>query len=91
MPSPWMLGRVAFVRTDVSEERSASIIKVERIGELGTTLHSSETSASTRATRRNIPEDGILHIRCRGNLKSCMFLKNCIFVPQVIKICLCEN
>jgi hypothetical protein len=27
-----------FVRTDVSEERSASIIRVTRIGELGTTL-----------------------------------------------------
>jgi hypothetical protein len=33
-----MLGHVAFVRTDVSEERSASFIRVTRIGELGTTL-----------------------------------------------------
>jgi hypothetical protein len=33
-----MLRRVALVRTDVSEERSASIIRVTRIGELGTTL-----------------------------------------------------
>jgi hypothetical protein len=33
-----MLRRVALVRTDVSEEFSASIIKVTRIGELGTTL-----------------------------------------------------
>jgi hypothetical protein len=30
-----MLGRVALVRTDVSEERSAYIIRVTRIGELG--------------------------------------------------------
>jgi CO dehydrogenase/acetyl-CoA synthase epsilon subunit len=30
--------RVAFVRTDISEERSASIIMVTRIGELGTKL-----------------------------------------------------
>jgi hypothetical protein len=29
---------VALVRTDVSEELSASLIKVTRIGELGTTL-----------------------------------------------------
>jgi hypothetical protein len=29
---------VALIRTDVSEELSASIIKVTRIGELGTTL-----------------------------------------------------
>jgi hypothetical protein len=33
-----MLRRVALVRTDVSEERSASFIRVTRIGELGTTL-----------------------------------------------------
>jgi hypothetical protein len=33
-----MLRRVALVRTDVSEEPSASFIKVTRIGELGTTL-----------------------------------------------------
>jgi hypothetical protein len=30
--------RVALVRTDVSEERIASIVKVEAISELGTTL-----------------------------------------------------
>jgi hypothetical protein len=33
-----MLRRVALVRTDISEELSASFIKVTRIGELGTTL-----------------------------------------------------
>jgi hypothetical protein len=33
-----MLRRVTLVRTDVSEERIASIIGVTRIGELGTTL-----------------------------------------------------
>jgi hypothetical protein len=38
MPSSGMLRRVALVRTNVSEERSASIISVTRIGELGTTL-----------------------------------------------------
>jgi hypothetical protein len=38
MPSSGMLGRVALVRTDVSEERSASIVRVTRISELGTTL-----------------------------------------------------
>jgi hypothetical protein len=33
-----MLRRVALLRTDISEELSTSIIRVTRIGELGTTL-----------------------------------------------------
>jgi hypothetical protein len=33
-----MLRRMALVRIDVSEEHSASFIRVTRIGELGTTL-----------------------------------------------------
>jgi hypothetical protein len=38
MASSGMLRRVALVITDVSEEISASFIRVARIGELGTTL-----------------------------------------------------
>jgi hypothetical protein len=38
MASSGMLHRVAPVRTDVSEELSISIIRVTRIGELGTML-----------------------------------------------------
>jgi hypothetical protein len=98
-----MLGRVTLVRTDVSEELSASIIRETTIGELRTTLavtcnqqksdfvflrsvrrllvtaivvtlmmelSSSEMLLLTRATRPNIPEDGVFHSHCRENLKS---------------------
>jgi hypothetical protein len=97
MLSSGMLRRVALVRTYLSEERSAYIIRATRFDKLGTTLaviHSnivflrsvrrllvranvflsspnlvtmmmealrfSEISVFIRATRRNIPEDGIL-------------------------------
>jgi hypothetical protein len=45
-----MLRRVALVRTDVSEELSASVIRVTRIGELGTTL---AVISNRRTLRRN--------------------------------------
>jgi hypothetical protein len=38
MASSGMLHRVALVRTDVSEELSASFIRVTIVGEVGTTL-----------------------------------------------------
>jgi hypothetical protein len=42
-------------------------------------LSSTETSVLTRATRRNILEDGILHSHRRENLK-----------PYKEKLCVCE-
>jgi hypothetical protein len=57
MVSFGMLCRVALVRTDVSEEFRASLIKVKVLKEAPS---SSETSVLTRATRRNVPEDIIL-------------------------------
>jgi hypothetical protein len=50
MPSPEMLRRVALVKTDVSEERSASINRVRRIGELGKTL---AATSNRRKLRRS--------------------------------------
>jgi hypothetical protein len=63
MASYGMLRRATLVRTDVSEEPSASFIRVTRIGELGTTLAVTSNRRALvliRATRRNIPEDAIL-------------------------------
>jgi hypothetical protein len=50
MVSSGMLRRVALVRTYVSEESSASFIRVTRIGELGTTL---AATSNRRTLRRN--------------------------------------
>jgi hypothetical protein len=111
MASSGMLRRVVLVRADVSEELSASFIRVTRIGELGTTLvvtsnrrtlrrnnvvpsspilvtmmkeavSSSETSVLTRATRRKIPEDTILHNHRRENLKSYILLSRWPFATN---------
>jgi hypothetical protein len=50
MVSSRMLRRVALVRTDVSEDLSASFIRVTRIGELGTKL---AVTSNRRTLRRN--------------------------------------
>jgi hypothetical protein len=68
MASSGMLRRVGLVRTDVTEELSASLIKVTRIGELGTTL---AVISNRRTLRRNISSQRAftLHIevnRTRG-------------------------
>jgi hypothetical protein len=64
-----MLSRVALVITDVSEELSASFIRVTRIGKLGTTL-AVTSNRRALATRRNIPDDNIFHSHRRENLES---------------------
>jgi hypothetical protein len=83
-----MWRHVALVRTDVWEERIATIIRVTRISALGTTLAvtsnlftqviesicSSQTCVLWRATRRHIPEYGILQSRRRENLKAYIIL-----------------
>jgi hypothetical protein len=69
-----MLRRVALVRTEDSEEISSPILVTLMMEALG----SSETSVLTRATRRHISEDAILHSHCRENLKSYIALAGCI-------------
>jgi hypothetical protein len=79
MTSSGILRRVALVRTDVSQELSVCRLLVTAnvvpsspnlVTLMLVALCSFETSALTRATRRNIPQDGILHSHRRENLKS---------------------
>jgi hypothetical protein len=51
MLSSGMIHHATLVRTDVSDERSTSIIRVIRIGELGTTL---TVTSNRRTLRRDI-------------------------------------
>jgi hypothetical protein len=60
-----MLRHVAFVRTDVSEELNASIIRVTRIAELGTAL-------AVTSNRRTLMMETLL--RNVGSCKSHMAL-----------------
>jgi hypothetical protein len=58
MPSSGMLRRVALVITDVSEELSASIIRVTKIDELGTTLAVTSNQCTLRRnTKKRIRND----------------------------------
>jgi hypothetical protein len=68
MPSPRLFRSLALGRTDVSEENIASIIRVIRMGELETRLafftlmmEALLSSVLTRVTRRNFPDNVILH------------------------------
>jgi hypothetical protein len=81
-----MLRRVALGRADVSVELIAFIIRVIKIGELGMLAAISNRSTlrrNTRATRSNIPEDGILNSHRRENLRSYEnFLREMIVAPK---------
>jgi hypothetical protein len=54
MASSWILRRVALVRIDVSQQLIASIIRVTRIGELGTRL-AVTSNRRTLLVTANIP------------------------------------
>jgi hypothetical protein len=78
-----MWRRVDLVWTEVSEERIASIFRVEKSTSVSRWLQdadfstlkmeairSTETSVHTRFIWRHIPEGDIIHSHCRENLKS---------------------
>jgi hypothetical protein len=63
MSSSGMLRRVALVRTDVSEELSASIMRLTRIGELGTLAVTKIERTLQRSTsvRRLLAGPNVVH------------------------------
>jgi hypothetical protein len=54
MPSPGILCRVALVRTDVSEDRIAFIVRLRRLGELGIRL---AVNSNRRKLRRKLLQE----------------------------------
>jgi hypothetical protein len=74
MVSSGMVRRVAFVRTDFSEELSTSFIRVTRIGELGATLavpsvvHSSQIFVNLMKEALNSSEASVLTRATRRNI-----------------------
>jgi hypothetical protein len=61
MVSSGILRRVALVRTNVSEEPSASFIRVTKIGELGTTLVA--TSKMNAAKKYQVRKEARMEFR----------------------------
>jgi hypothetical protein len=75
MASSGILRSVDLVRTDVSEERSASFIRVTRINELGTTLVVTSNRHTLRRNTKFIDschpdEGGAKFLRNVGSYKS---------------------
>jgi hypothetical protein len=61
MASAGVLRRVALVKTDVSEEPSASFIRVTRIGELGTKL-AVTSNRRTWPCVTGVPNMHVMHV-----------------------------
>jgi hypothetical protein len=66
-----MLRRVALVKTDISEELSASFSRVTRIGELGSTLAVTSNRRTLRRDTTCHPDEvGAKFLRNVGSYKS---------------------
>jgi hypothetical protein len=70
MPPSGMLCRVAFVSTDVSEERSASIIRATRKDEIGTLAINYQLTHSAKKYYCHPDGGGAKYLRNVGSYKS---------------------
>jgi hypothetical protein len=82
MVSSGLLRRVALVRTDVSEEPGASLIRVTKIGELGTT----QVATSNRRT-----SNLIFIFTCKIYIFSSVIMKNAAFWHMTTPCCFCKD
>jgi hypothetical protein len=82
MPSSGMLRRVLLVKIDVSEEHISSIIRLKRIGELGTTLAVTRKRSTLRRTYSSAFLRSVLRLLVTANVPSSPILV--IFVMEAI-------
>jgi hypothetical protein len=78
MPSSGMLGHMAVVRTDVSEERIVSITRLTRSGRLGTTL---AVTSNRNRLRRNT-----MYLLC-----TYVCIIYVVFLPDVLRLLVTAN
>jgi hypothetical protein len=74
MPSPGMRLRLALLRTDVSKDRIASIIRVTRIGDLGSTL---EVTNNRSTLRHDVTSQRVIAVKA-SNLTHSINRLDCV-------------
>jgi hypothetical protein len=91
MPSSGMLRRATPTRADVSEVRSASIIRVTRISELGTLA----VTSNRRTVRINYMHISICSSDLVGSQRCIKWIQNCSlrsrFALKIIRFGLCPS
>jgi hypothetical protein len=80
MPSSGMLRRLALVRTDVSEERSASFIRVTGIGELETTQ---AVTSNLRTLRRSEEAHGVTSQKTEFFIVTAVKTSSTVFLDMI--------
>jgi hypothetical protein len=84
MPSSGMLRCVALVRTDVSEKLSASIIRVTRISEQGTTLAVTSNRRTLRSNTMYIVFVTVFHFLFLRSVRRLLVTANVVARSQIL-------